>query len=341
VTVKARPLIILALVLAALVGLKYIQDRRHQSQLERSGLDALMPALPADQIGRIRLTGPGGEDVVLAQSGGEWVVETSYGHRADAAKIERLTADLAGLKGEFRSDKEAVLADYGLVDSTAIRMEIFDLSGQSRAALLLGDRAPTGAGFFVRKEGEMTAYAAGGNLLGNLGVWGDNRDPEGKRFLDLKVMAAERDAVDRLWFRDGEREVELVKAFPPAELDSTAIGGEAMPPAAPDRSQFTWMLNGAAARESSANAVLGAVTSIWARDLLDPAADYDFAGSAKSAGFVLADGTRKTLEFGAEVAEPETGVALRVKGEDGVFLVPSSLLDRIFKDDNEFEPEEG
>src|SRR5512136_2114946 len=111
---KTRPLIILAAVLLALVALKLVQRSSHQSKLAESSYEVLFPAVATGEIGRLVIDGPGPGQVELTRSGDKWRVDTSHGHPAADDKMERLLGELVGLKGEFRSDKEAVLTDYAL-----------------------------------------------------------------------------------------------------------------------------------------------------------------------------------------------------------------------------------
>jgi len=324
---KSKTLTILVAVLVVLAALKYMQTVRHRASLRQTGLESLVADLQATDMGRLVITGPSGKDVVLARSGSDWVLESSFGHPASASNIERLLGSLSGLKGEFRSDKEEVLADYGLDDAQAIRLRVYDLSGKEQGKLLLGKQVPGGSGFFVRREGERKAFAAQGNLLGSLGVWGENREPAGKRFLDLKVFEADRQAVDSLVLQNGETRMVLAKEFTKTAADTL------------DRAQYAWRLNGKEASKSAADGVLGALASIYARDLLDPAGSYDFSGKRQRADVVLSDGERKTVEFGAAVSQPEEGLPMRIAGKDYIYLVPTNLTERIFKSRDDFKPE--
>src|SRR3990172_1265806 len=192
---KTRPLLILAAVLLVLVGLKFVQKSSHESKLAESSFELLFPAVATGEIGRLVIDGPGSGQIELTRGGNEWRVASSYGHPAAADKLERLLGELVGLKGEFRSDKETVLADYALDAGRAVHLTAYDLAGAELGHLLLGERLSGAAGFFAMRAGEKKAYAAGGNLLGDIGVWGENRDPAAKSFLDLTAFTVDRQQV--------------------------------------------------------------------------------------------------------------------------------------------------
>ena len=318
---KTKPLIYLALILVVLAGLKLMQGASHDRQVGRTGLDDILAGLQGTEISRMTISGPTGPEVILSRGAVGWVVESSYGHPADTAKIDRIVAGLGDLSGEFRSNKSSVLADYALDDAQAIHLKVEDQSGAERAHLLLGNRLAGGSGYFVRKAGDDTAYAAQGNLIGDLGVYGEKRELEGKRFCDLKALSLERGDIDRLTIAQGDDVMTLTKSFAePAE------GGQPV-----DRSQYEWLLDGQPVKKSIADGMAGALAGVWARDLLDPGVGHGFAESRRSVEVAMLDGGITRVEFGETLTEPEAGLAMRIAGRGGVFLVPDYLNERLFK----------
>ena len=326
---KTRPLFILAAMLVVLVGLKFWQSSKHDERLTRSGLEELFPAVAASEIGGFTVTGPAGTEIALERDGESWRVASSYGHRAAGDRVEQMLDELSGLRGEYRSEREAVLADYSLDDSRALHLRVFDLSGAELGHLLLGDRMTGVAGFFARRNGEDTAFAARGNLLGSLGIYGDEREPKARNFLDLKAFEVDRQEVDRIRIITNGGELELAKRFEAPAADSVVV----------DRSSYEWQVAGVPLDRAKTDGVLGALTSVHARDLLDPAGDYGFTAAARRAELHLADGSSRVVEFGAKVEAPEAGVAMRVYGDEAVYLVYDRLPDRIFKSREELLPE--
>ncbi len=325
---KTRPLFILVAILIVLIGLRYVQKSSHESTLAESGFATLFPAVATGEIGRLVIDGPGPGAIELLRGGDVWRVETSHGHPAAGDKMERLLGELVGLKGEFRSDRESVLADYALDDKRAVHLKAYDLSGKELGHLLLGERLTGAAGFFAMKAGEKSAYAASGNLIGDIGVWGETRDPVAKTFLDLKAFTVDRQQVDAITLTTGDKRLELAKAFA-APADTGAAG----------RSQYRWLAGQRELDRAKADGVLGALASIQAQNVLDPAAEHGFAGARRAVELKLADGSTRRLEFGGPVSAPEAGVALRVSGGGAVYLVYENLPERIFKTRDELLPE--
>jgi hypothetical protein len=325
---KMRPLFILGAVLLVLVGLKFVQKSSHESTLAESGFTELFPAIATGEIGRLVIDGPGPGTIELLRSGEAWRVETSHGHPAADDKLERLLGELVGLKGEFRSDRESVLADYALDDKRAVHLTAYDLSGKELGHLLLGERLTGAAGFFAMKAGEKKAYAASGNLLGDIGVWGESRDPAARSFLDLKVFTVDRQQVDAIPLTDGGKTLELTKAFD-APADTSAAG----------RSQYRWLAGKKELDRAKTDGVLGALANLQAQDVLDPAVDHGFTEAGRAVELRLADGSRRRLEFGRPISAPEAGIALRVSGGNAVYLVYEKLPERIFKTRDELLPD--
>ncbi len=326
---KTKPLIILAVLLLALLGLKYVQSNRHQTRLARSSMESLFPDTAGEQFGTLSLTGADGVELILERVGEGWILPTSYGHAAAADKVERVLDELAGLMGDFRSDNKSVLADYALDEQQAIHLRARDLAGAELGHLLLGSNLSGGSGFFVRRAGEDTAYAARGNLLGSLGIWGENREIAAKSFLDLKAFEVDRQQVDRLRIINAGGELELSKVFDAPPADTVAV----------DRSQYGWRSGALTLDKAKTDGVLGALASIQAQDLLDPAGDYGFSDNPRRVELQLADGGSRVVEFGVVVAEPAAGVAMRVYGDEAVYRVYERLPDRIFKSREELLPD--
>ena len=160
---KSKTLTILVAVLVVLAALKYMQTVRHRASLRQTGLESLVADLPATDMGRLVITGPSGKDVVLARSGSDWVLESSFGHPASASNIERLLGSLSGLKGEFRSDKEEVLADYGL-DVAGVGDILEDIMTVCGAILIILGLIAAVGGFFGLQRKHFGLVILGGVL---------------------------------------------------------------------------------------------------------------------------------------------------------------------------------
>jgi len=313
-----KSLIALAVVLALLLAVWIVQKAAHRRSLETPAQVVLATGLDAADMGRVEIAGPGAEPLVLDRSAGRWQVASSWSHPADARKIDELTAELAALRGEFRSDEAAVLADYLLDEEQAIRLSLFDRSGAESATLLLGAPLERGLGLFLRRQGETAVYASGSRLLSVLGIWGDSREPQSRGFLDLKVLDLQLEQVTGFTLEDGD-----------ARLDFQRLDGEEGAPAA-------WTLNGSSADAAVVEGALRALTGLRGKGVLDPDLDHGFLETGRRVELRLDDGSHRRLELGAA---DEEGQALRVEGELPVFQVYPNLAERVFKPAGEFRSE--
>jgi hypothetical protein len=193
-------------------------------------------------------------------------------------------------------------------------------------------------------------YLASKPVLSNLGIYGQEpTSPQARHFLDLVAHKAEREEVDAIFLRDGDNRIGLRKDFPEtvaAPVDT--VSGAPAAPAEPDRSVWEWRLTeprAAAAVKTRADAVLNAVCTLRAVDVVDPTADltgYGLTSPSRTAELEFQDGTKVTLAFGdAREAEDDVpaGVYLRVGDEPTVWVVGDYVTNNVFKTSEELLPE--
>lgn len=279
----------------------------------------------------------------LAKRGDSWVVASRNDAPANLNKIRSLLGNVEGLEGEVRSDDAAVLADYGLADSSSVHLVLKKEAGDERLHLLLGKRS--GNGSFVRKDGSTQAVLASTNLLGDFGMWGDDpTDPDPKQWLELEVYKVDREQVSSLNLRHEGKFLELKKEFEepppaPATTDTTA----AAPPVAAQT--YEWRVSKPSsflALKTRGDGILGALASVRARDLADPALAVDVTGldaKADLAIVTLASGASDTLLFGKSLVGDDTQLYFKVAGHERTWLVPSYIKQNIFKKPDELKPQ--
>ncbi|MCP4547365.1 MAG: DUF4340 domain-containing protein [bacterium] len=325
---KTKPLIIMAAMLLVLFGVKMIQTSQKNDRFREPVLKQMAPEFSLDQVGSFIIVAPGSEDITIAREGVGWIVVNRFAHKAKADNLDRLVTSLSGLNGEFRSDDPAVLADYNLDESSAITLRVQGLTDESLGELLLGKALANGSGLFVRKPGEDKVYSVPDNILGNLGVWGDDRLPKITFFLDLQALTLDRNEVDAITLEHEGATLELTKVFAPAPADTIPV----------DRMQYEWYLGDTRLDRAKVDGIAGALTSIWARDVIDPLASYDFNSSDMRAVLRMAGGDRSVVEFGRLIEGPERGVALRIMGDGSIYLAQENLPDQVFLDREELLP---
>ena len=326
---KTKHIVILAVVLAVLVGISLLQRASHRRATSRPSLAVLLDgAWTADELGRLALGfGEDAEAVVLEHDTDGWVVASHWRAKASSDRIEAVLRVLGGLEGEFRSDNADVLDDYALDGVNTVTVRGFDRQGTEIFAL---------------------------------GLYNGPARPGSRHFLHLEVVKEDRTEVDEIILFDGEGERRLVKEFAvpePAADDTT--GAEPVP----DRLTWEWRLaapanepgsggpssgepsSGEPLAKTRADGVLGSLVTIRGVDVEDPTADpasYGLDTPGRRATLVFADGRRLELEFG-DTREPApdrpVGVRMRIAGDPTVWVVTEYTVNNIFKPTEDLRPE--
>ncbi len=355
--IKNRNILILAAVLLVLLGISLVQKAAHKKSTNRSStVKVVEGTVTADQLDRITLgRGEDEEAVVLLSTPTGWVVASAWDAPASTQRLDALLRHVSDLSGEFRSDNESVLADYGLAEDGAVKVRAYDKEGNLALAVDIGGKPERFPGNFIRQPGSSAVYLSQVNLLSQLGLYDGPALPGNHHFLDLQAVKEDREAVDRVILNDGEQVLELVKEFAeemPAVGQETVnqeiVGGE-NEPVGLDRTTWEWKLTtpqSKALAKTKADGVLGSLVSIRAVDVDDPAGDlaaYGLAEPSRTATMVRQDGTEMTIEFGnprEPVGDIQAGVWMKVRGEPRIWIVTEYTLNNIFKSVEDLLPQE-
>jgi len=350
--IKNRNILILAAVLLVLLGISLVQKAGHKKSTSGSStVKVVEGAVTADQLDRITLgQGTDEEAVVLLSTPTGWVVASAWDAPVSTQRLEGLLRNMSDLSGEFRSDNESVLADYGLADESAVKVRAYDKEGSLALAVDIGGKPERFPGNFVKRPGSSAVYLSQVNLLSQLGLYDGPAVPGHRHFLELQAVKEDRLAVDRITLDDGDQVLDLVKEFAeekPAEGQEAE--GDGVEPAGLDRTTWEWKLTAPRSKalaKTKADGVLGSMVSIRAIDVDDPSVDlaaYGLAEPSRSATMFRQDGTETTLEFG-DTREAEgdlqAGVWMKVRGEPTVWVVSEYAVNNIFKTVEDLLPEE-
>jgi Domain of unknown function (DUF4340) len=346
--IKTKNLVILGVVLVVLFGISLIQKASHDRSTSGSAETVVVAgALTRDDVSRITISHGLDADVVdLIAAGGEWTVATAWNTRASQDRIDALLRSLENLSGEFRSDEESVVADYGLGSDSSVRIRAFGPVGDEVLAVDVGNKSERSQGQFIRVPGRADVYLSQTSVLSNLGLYDGPARPKSTHFMDLEAVKEDRLAVDRIVLEDAVERLELVKEFAmtePAADDTTG----AVPTV--DRLTWEWKSTAPSAQalaKTKADGVLGALVSVRAVDVDDPAGNleaYGLAVPAKRATLYFEDGRDLVLEFGsARGADGDrpAGTWMRVENEPTIWIVTDYAVNNAFKKLDELMPEQ-
>ena len=350
--IKNRNILILAAVLLVLLGISLVQKAGYKKSTSRSSTDKVVAGtFTADQLDRITLGyGQDNESVVLMSTPTGWVVASAWDAPASMGRIDGLLRNLSDLSGEFRSDNNSVLGDYGLSDDVAVKVRAYGKDGELALAVDIGNKPERVPGNFIKRPDSNEVYLTAVDLLGQLGLYDGPAKPGNKHFLDLQAVQADRLAVNRVILRDNGGNLEMAKEFAEAK---PVPGPESTPPAvepgADDRTTWEWKLvtpKTMALAKTKVDGVLNSLVGIRAVDVADPTADpaaYGLADPLRTATLMMEDGSDLILEFGnlreAE-GDLQAGVWMKVQGQRSVWIVTEYTVNNIFKKVEELQPDQ-
>ncbi len=344
---RNRNLIILAVVLALLITISVVQKAGRNHAASQPDTEPVLNAeFAPEDVNRVVVARgePDSSDVVIERLPDQWVLRNSWSHRADAKRIDALIEVLQDIRGEFRSDDPAVLADYGLGGDDALRVSIYGKDWQEVFSIEIGKKPSRGTGVFVRSPAGDAVFLTRADVLGRLGMYGGATDPKATHFMDLAVRETDRADIEAIttWI-DGEATA-IEKIYPQPEA---AAGDTAIAPV--DRSTWEWRITEPerrAAAKTKCDVVLGALAKVRAVDIDDPDADlrgYGLWRAAKRVEARMADGSVFEMRFGnereASAGSPE-GVYMMTSADRTVWVVRKGVVDQIFKKTEDLLPEE-
>jgi hypothetical protein len=329
---------ILAVALVVLGGLSYFTSRQRYGAAQGGGFESLLPSgVDAGAVQSIKAWVGAIPDttVELTRSGDGWVVASRWNWKAKSDLVDRLVEDLKGLSGELRSSSADVLPDYQIDDDNGLHLVGTGAGGTEMFHLIVGKSATRG-GTFVRKNGSNDVYLSTAALRSSFGLWGDEqKPPDPKRWIELRVNQTDRTNVDRIVLHDGSSVLTLDKEFPTAGApDSSGV-------TKPDRANWTWKPDAAGPIDKAkADGILGTACNLYATDVVDPAgaADYGLADPTRWMELFLSDGSTVKVRFGT-VLPDEKKIYLAV-GDDGLpAKTYESTVNRIFLKRSELKPQ--
>lgn len=156
---KVRPLVLAALVLAALSAALYWSNR-HPSTKTSEAAAAPSPkilALNQDDIVKVEIKKRDSDVVVAKDGSGSWHITAPQESRADSGTVSSLVSSLAPLTADRVIDEKAKdLQPFGLKEPS-IEILVTTKNNQSQR-LLIGDETPSHNGTYVAIAGQPQVY---------------------------------------------------------------------------------------------------------------------------------------------------------------------------------------
>jgi hypothetical protein len=305
--VRARTTWLLLAALAALAVAAYVAQgpARVDRPRERA---PVFPGLRAADVQAVRIA-KGATTVGLARAGAGWTVGAEK-RAADAAAVERLLGDLAGLVSvAVASTNPAKRALFEVDDAAGASVRLEGAGGKLLAAFTVGKAGPDFASSYLRREGEERVLLVAAELHNALA-----RREEGWR--DWRLVPFGRDEIT------GVR---------------VAAGGSTL---VLNRSpkDGTWQVNGRAAGREAVDQFLDLVAGLRAADAAKPEEAAGLSTLSPDAVVTVEAGARR-VDVSVLGRKTGTGFSyVRADGSAEVLLASQAALEKLLKKDADFPP---
>lgn len=155
---KFRGLIAAVVILAGLGGWLWWSQKHPAKPAEETPAAPAVVKVDAHAVTDLTVTNKGAAPVtIVPQGSGAWQITSPNPYRADANAVEAILKALSDLHPASVVDEHAVkLAPYGLSDP-AVTVKVDEKNAQS-ASLSLGDKTPTGGGYYAMVPGTARVY---------------------------------------------------------------------------------------------------------------------------------------------------------------------------------------
>lgn len=148
----------LLVVLAGLGGFIYYDSKKPDDS--GTGQEKLFPQAKEDTIDEITVRNESGEVTTLKKTDGTWKLTAPVAVNASASDATNLAGALAGMEiTRVLDENPSSLGEYGL-DKPRIQID-FKAPGQPEGHLYIGEKTPTGAALYVRRNDDKKVLLIG------------------------------------------------------------------------------------------------------------------------------------------------------------------------------------
>ena len=286
--------------------------------------------------------------LIIEQVDDEWRLPNSHGAPADQIKVDDLIHALTGLKGEFRSDSQEVLADYGLDRESAMTVNLYSKSGDEPVLTLMVGKTTGNNTHFVRDKDSNQVYVVDQDLRTKAGASGYDlhKQPDYKKFVDLTIFTLDKPHIRKISLTSNLVEYSLEKTV--TEEPVIPEVGQVDPKKPPEMKKVDkWAVLPAAIafdlQPGGEQRLISKIERISARDVIDAVnretdEKYGFNSPEMLLTVSLDDDKEKILTVGKILSEgdkPGDQYPVKVSGLSNVYTVPASALDNLFIKQND------
>ena len=205
---SVRPLLVLVAILAALGGYIYFVESKKPKTEGPEGAEQGPKVfdVKSTDITELELKAVGGEQTTLKKVDGHWQITAPVSAPADEAEVAGVLSSLANLDTVRTVEEQATdLAQFGLGDTPRMEVGFKTAKDKDFRKLLLGDKSPATGDLYARQPENKKVVLVSGSAEGSF-----NKKPFDLR--DKKILAFDRDKVDRIVIDAAGKPTEVVRA---------------------------------------------------------------------------------------------------------------------------------
>ena len=199
-----RPLLVMAALLAGLLAYLYFVDSK-KSVEQTEEKPKVFAGVDADKIDELKISTVAGGVATLQKGADGWKLTAPTTAKADESQVSGITSNLSSLAVERVVDEAPKnLGNYGLKEPV-VEVSFKSKGDKAFRTLRLGSKTPTGNDMYAKLASEKKVFLVLGYLESTF-----NRQPFDLR--DKRILAFDRDKVDRVEVAGGDSTVTLVKS---------------------------------------------------------------------------------------------------------------------------------
>jgi hypothetical protein len=202
---SGRSLLVLFVAFGGLVAYLYFVDAKKPVTEEGAEKRDKVFTVEGDKIQELRVMSSSGETSTLKKSKDGWQLLEPVATKVDESEVSGITSNLSSVEVQNVVDEApSTLQPYGL-DKPRFQVAFKTAGDKDYRRLLVGSKTPTGGDLYAQRAGEKKVFLISSYLESSL-----DRKPFDLR--DKKILAFDREKVDRLEIAHDDVKLELVKS---------------------------------------------------------------------------------------------------------------------------------
>jgi hypothetical protein len=316
--------IVMAVILVVLLGVWFLLQHKQEKQVitKQDMIDIIPKDFPSDKITKIEMT-KGTDKFVLEKRDSIWYVPTCFDYKAEQNKFGNLLKELNGIKASIREKDSKILDDYELGDKTAIFVTL-TAAGNRVIKFMLGKRDPNVNESFVRISENKDVLIANKDLHQLFNVFGDNKIPESKSWVDHKANSFEQATLKRAVAHVGKDEIVIERVSVTEKDQEEPADEEGGKKKIKKVKEGKWELISPKVTpvdEQKVASFVSALSSIYSNDICEPGKEKEYGLDPQENYIVLEFDNGKTLKYIYGKMQNENNSYFKIEGKKEIYAI--------------------